>query len=184
VLDDKRNLTTESDIYAQRLAADGTTMWATGGLDVCTASKIQATPALAVDGYGGAVFAWQDFRAGMTFAEVYAQRVGHGGDLGSLASVPKSAGARMSLSAWPNPTRAASRIRVTGGEGTLAVCISDLGGRTVRTLLAASTGREKSEVAWNLRDEMNRRVPPGMYWIRARSQTGEGPAQATLIVLR
>lgn len=180
---DKRTAVNQNvDIYAQRVTAGGTMVWTLNGLAICTDPSPQDTPAIAVDSYGGAVIAWRDTRS-TSFGQIFAQRVGHDGDVGSLASVPVSPGARISLRAWPNPARVASKIRIAGGEETLAVYVSDLGGRTVRTLFASSSGRGDGEVAWDLRDETHRRVPPGMYWVRARSQTGQNLAQTTLIVL-
>src|ERR1051325_3841218 len=180
---DKRTAVNQNvDIYAQRVTAGGTMVWTLNGLAICTDPSPQDTPAIAVDSYGGAVIAWRDTRS-TSFGQIFAQRVGHDGDVGSLASVPVSPGARISLRAWPNPARVASKIRIAGGEETLAVYVSDLGGRTVRTLFASSSGRGDGEVARDLRDETHRRVPPGMYWVRARSQTGQNLAQTTLIVL-
>lgn len=61
-----------SDIYAQRLLANGTTMWATDGVPVCSANGSQNYPSMLSDGAGGAMIAWNDGRS--TYS-IYAQRI-------------------------------------------------------------------------------------------------------------
>ncbi len=66
------------DIYAQRLDAAGTPLWAEGGAGVCTAAGDQLKPAVASDGAGGLLVSWSDSRyAGGS--DVYAQRLDSGG---------------------------------------------------------------------------------------------------------
>lgn len=67
-----------SDIYAQRIDADGNALWIAGGVPVCDDSAQQNNPRLATDKYGGAIIAWQDRRAGST-TDIYAQRIGRYG---------------------------------------------------------------------------------------------------------
>lgn len=61
------------DVYAQRVAPSGATMWWDQGTPVCTYSQMQTFPVVASDGTGGAFVAWADQRAGET--DIYAQRV-------------------------------------------------------------------------------------------------------------
>lgn len=63
-----------SDVYAQRVLADGSGAWGTGGLAVGAAVNAQQFPSIVGDGHGGAIVTWEDYRAG-TVADVYAQRV-------------------------------------------------------------------------------------------------------------
>lgn len=65
------------DIYARRVAGDGTLGWTADGVALCAAADHQLSPAIAPDGAGGAVVAWQDQRGGGN--DIYAQRVGAGG---------------------------------------------------------------------------------------------------------
>lgn len=60
------------DIYAQRLDASGSVLWAPNGIPVCAAAGKQIRPNIASDGSGGAVVWWPDNRSG-TY-DVYAQR--------------------------------------------------------------------------------------------------------------
>jgi len=61
------------DIYAQRIDGAGMLRWAINGVPLCTAAATQTKPAIASDGAGGAIVAWEDSRSAAT--NVYAQRV-------------------------------------------------------------------------------------------------------------
>ncbi|MGC9472406.1 MAG: choice-of-anchor U domain-containing protein [Bacteroidales bacterium] len=67
-----------SDIYAQRINAEGTVQWTAGGVAVCLSASFEEWPVLVSDGTGGAVIAWQDARAGN--ADIYAQRINDAGE--------------------------------------------------------------------------------------------------------
>jgi hypothetical protein len=69
---DYRNDSTYQDLYAQRLDANGNTLWMTDGVTVCAASNYQSREVLASDGSGGAIIAWSDNRI---MYDIYAQRV-------------------------------------------------------------------------------------------------------------
>ena len=64
-------------IYAQRVDASGTPLWAEDGVAVCTAAGDQQYPVIAPDGAGGAIVAWFDYRGG--WGDVYAQRIAAAG---------------------------------------------------------------------------------------------------------
>ncbi len=82
--------TDDRDLYAQRVAANGTVLWTADGVPVCTAAGDQAlyhsststtgfTP-LVSDGTGGAWIVWQDERAFAARArDVYVQHLDAGG---------------------------------------------------------------------------------------------------------
>ena len=60
VWQDYRNL--YFDIYAQRIAFDGTVMWGVNGVSVCGAAGEQEFPEVVPDGAGGAIIVWEDRR--------------------------------------------------------------------------------------------------------------------------
>jgi len=64
---------TSPDIYAQRVNASGTAVWAANGVALCTAVLDQQHPTIAPDGTGGAIVTWFDSRSGNQ--DIYAQRV-------------------------------------------------------------------------------------------------------------
>ncbi len=69
-----------SDIYAQRIRADGSVAWTTDGVAVCEENSIQAYPRLVADGEGGAVIAWRDSRHYTPLgANIHAQRLNAAG---------------------------------------------------------------------------------------------------------
>jgi predicted lipoprotein with Yx(FWY)xxD motif len=73
--DNRNNLTTSNDIYAQLISSDGTPQWTTDGVVVCEAPGSQITPKIRSDGNGGAIIVWQDSRNGGADINIYAQRI-------------------------------------------------------------------------------------------------------------
>jgi hypothetical protein len=69
---------TATDIYAQRISANGAYLWAYNGQVVCNAPGVQDRPLLVTDGAGGAIVTWRDSRGGGT-GDVYAQRISGSG---------------------------------------------------------------------------------------------------------
>jgi hypothetical protein len=63
-----------TDIYAQRIDADGNVLWPGTAMPVCTAPNSQSYPQIIQDGAGGAIIAWQDPRGGAV-ADIYIQRI-------------------------------------------------------------------------------------------------------------
>lgn len=76
---DYRNISA-TDIYSQRLDANGSALWTADGIPVCTAQRTQSTPQIDSDGAGGAIITWPDYRNGSEF-HIYAQRVSSGGSI-------------------------------------------------------------------------------------------------------
>jgi hypothetical protein len=74
------NDTTEWDIYAQRIDADGDTLWAPNGVAVCVDTCQQGEPELVTDGAGGAIIVWKDRRNGNE-NEIWGQRIDADGDV-------------------------------------------------------------------------------------------------------
>lgn len=67
-------ISTNGDVYAQRVDGTGNVLWTTDGAAVCLATREQADVRLMPDGAGGAVFAWEDLRT-VGGIDIYAQRV-------------------------------------------------------------------------------------------------------------
>ena len=65
--------TTEDAIYAQRIDANGTTLWQKNGVPVCDAGKEQITPRAVSAGVGSAIVVWSDARGGDY--DIYIHRV-------------------------------------------------------------------------------------------------------------
>src|SRR5262249_55168589 len=63
----------DADVYAQRVAGDGSIVWggSPNGVAVCTVPGAQMPVVITTDGAGGAVIMWQDQRSGAV--GIYAQ---------------------------------------------------------------------------------------------------------------
>ena len=70
-------LNSESNIYAQRIDANGHTLWGSGAVPICMALHDQTPFAMMPDGGGGAIVVWEDYRYGNE--DIYAQRVSASG---------------------------------------------------------------------------------------------------------
>ncbi len=70
---------TFSDIYAQRIAGDGTVQWSADGVPLCTATGDQSNPTIVSDGASGAIVTWFDYRSGNY--DIYSQRVAANGSV-------------------------------------------------------------------------------------------------------
>ncbi|GAX59202.1 hypothetical protein SCALIN_C01_0133 [Candidatus Scalindua japonica] len=75
VWSDTRKQNGDTDIYAQRVSAQGALIWDIGGMPVATTDDLQSNPVLISDGLGGAFITWQDFFRGGTMWNVYSQHV-------------------------------------------------------------------------------------------------------------
>jgi len=76
---DKRVGFTETDIYAQRVDENGQIQWKPGGIPICKVPGVQQDFDIISDGKGGAIIAWQDYRAKTDSPDIYAQRVNSSG---------------------------------------------------------------------------------------------------------
>lgn len=65
------------DVFAQRVDSLGAVSWTANGVAVCATDSSQFIQTIVADKSGGAIFGWDDDRAG--FREVFAQHVNSGG---------------------------------------------------------------------------------------------------------
>ena len=76
--DERNSTSTGTDIYLQRLTAEGqpASGWPEGGVPICLAPRNQARVVIAPDGMGGTLLAWEDSRdASESQFDIYAQRI-------------------------------------------------------------------------------------------------------------
>jgi len=78
------------DIYGRRLNALGVEQWIPGGTPICTNSESQSSPAIASDGFGGAIVVWAGEFAGSLGSDIGAQRIKADGPVPVLASLVSS----------------------------------------------------------------------------------------------
>lgn len=166
------------DLYTHRVHAGGAldATWPADGLALCTAAGEQFSPFPIGDGAGGVIVAWTDFRPG-AYADIYAQRVTFGANVGVAPAAPGS-GVRI-LAASPNPAAhgATVHVRVALDRGLpLQVDVLDPAGRRIATLNRGGT-LEAGVHAFDWRGAGS----PGVYWIRARAG---GVTDVRSVVLR
>ena len=80
------------EIYAQRMDGSGSVLWTVDGVALCSVPGYQEYPEIVSDGLGGAIIAWYDERSGSD-SDIYAQRVSASGCAGPTALVFVSASA-------------------------------------------------------------------------------------------
>lgn len=157
-----------SDIYSQRVRADGLVVWPVDGIALCAAAGEQYSPWPVLDGAGGVIVAWTDFRGG-AYADIYAQRVLMEETVDVRSVAPPTG---LSLGpARPNPTRAGATVRIEMERAqAVTVEVLDPAGRVVRTLIAGEVLPAGAHaVTWNAAAPGPSGPRPGVYWIRART---------------
>lgn len=162
---DNRGINT--DIYAQRVDAEGNVLWLVDAMPMCTAQNVQSLPLVIPDGSGGAIIAWQDFRSGNVL-DIYAQRVNSSGYIQWMANGVAICTGRTSLTmsqmipdgtggaiiAWYDRRNATNDIfaQRVGGGGAVAwtangVTVCAAAGSQTNPMLA-SDGATGAIVAW------------------------------------
>ncbi len=100
------------DIYAQRInGANGASLWAADGRQICGAANSQYSPQAVSDGALGAIITWYDFRNGNY--DVYAQRV-------NLAGTPQWTNDGVVVSAESNH-QSGPMVATDGAGGAIIV---------------------------------------------------------------
>jgi hypothetical protein len=89
---------------------------------------------------------------------------------------------RFSLAPAPNPASTIVRLALAlPRAGAARVEVFDLAGRRVRLLADGDLPSSSVVLRWNLADDSGRRVPPGLYLVRARA--GRGVVTRRLVVI-
>ncbi len=78
--DNRNNLISSTDIYAQRIKSNGLAKWSTNGIAICTELGIQKSNNITSGGIdGSSIIAWEDGRSGNY--DIYAQKVDSSGNI-------------------------------------------------------------------------------------------------------
>ncbi len=70
----------DNNLYAQRIAPDGTLLWGQHGIAITTAPGNQTNPKIAPDGTGNFIVTWMDKRIPTNNGDIYAQRINLNGE--------------------------------------------------------------------------------------------------------
>ena len=157
-----------SDIYAQRIDADGDDRWATDGAPVCVLGGGQQSPVIAPDGSGGAIVAFHDFRSTTNF-DIYANRVSAGGSIPTDVS-KTPAMSLMAGNSYPNPFADETSIEITLSKETqVNVDVFDVAGRRVRTATMGRIAAGTTALRFDGRDHRGQLLPSGLYFYRIKA---------------
>jgi hypothetical protein len=174
---------TNWDTYAQRVSASGVVQWTSDGVALCMATGDQSYTQSTMDGAGGAIVTWHDYRSGS--ADIYAQSVNAAGRVGllgpdvlSVKDVPHDQGGRVRITmerskldatqesvypvltynVWQRIDNPALLAKMSAGNGA--------------GISAASTRPELAAVAhasgWPIKESN------GRYFVRAKDITASG----------
>jgi hypothetical protein len=177
--EDNREGTGHEDVYAQRLDAAGTALWAADGVPVSTAPKNQKRPDL-VAGAGGVLIVWPDDRELLYAADIYCDRVAV--DDPTVAP-PVRPGAALQLEVRGDPAAGRSVVAFAlPGAATVTVEVCDLRGRRLAVLSAgAALAAGWHELGWDRRDGAGRALPSGVYLVRLRAGAAVATARAVVV---
>ncbi len=135
------------DIYAQKVDFNGNLPWGSSGVPVSVAESFQYSTKLTSDGFGGVIFAWEDYRPNDTDADIYCQRFSGTGLWGnsepeilSCADVPADQGGWVRIRTAASPLDAAGEAFPIFGYNVWRLIGS--GGGPMAVSAAAPTLRE------------------------------------------
>jgi hypothetical protein len=164
---DRRNIATDSDVYAQRFNGSGVPLWTSWGVPVSVEYSRQQFPHLVPDGSGGALIAWWDTRDDFS-VHIFAQRVSANGVL----TLPTTVGGTRTPSlvvsdAHPNPFAEQTSLDVVlPGTSPVTVEMFDVAGHRVRSTTVSPTGGGPVQVVIDGRDQNAGLLPSGVYFCR------------------
>jgi hypothetical protein len=169
----------DHDIYAQWVDATGVPQWLADGLSISNTSTAQQTqPVVTADGYGGAIFAWQNYDYFTSETDIYALRHPVTPTTVGRTFPPLSLQVRPNV---PNPFSASTRLDVYLRDAAeVAVDLHDVTGRRVRHFSFFSEGQGWQQVHIDGHDAAGRRLANGVYFCRV-SAAGETSTRKIII---
>jgi hypothetical protein len=128
------------NIYAQRIAPDGSILWQHDGVVVCADSAQQRVGDIAPDGTGGAYVSWFDDRGDVLRADVYVQRVTLSGTL----AWPVDVAAITSMVHLERP----NDMVPDGTGGAIVIAQRNIEGNTMEADVLAQRVSQTGELLW------------------------------------
>ncbi len=151
------------DVYAQRINKNGSRLWTTNGVALCTAPNAQLDLAITPDGFGGAIVAWSDARDGLS--DIYANRVSPGG--GIPTAIGKTPASSIAVNTYPNPFATSTSIDITlSHEADVSVEVFDVAGRRVRAIELGRVSAGTTPLRLDGRNQYGQTLPSGVYFCR------------------
>ncbi|MBN2407127.1 MAG: T9SS type A sorting domain-containing protein [Elusimicrobia bacterium] len=78
--DQRHDIQTSMDLYAQKINSFGEIQWSSAGVCISSSTGEEQNPRIVTDGAGGAIIAWEDTRNGGANIDIYAQKVDSSGE--------------------------------------------------------------------------------------------------------
>jgi hypothetical protein len=154
------------DIRAQRVDASGALGWTPGGVIVCDADHEQRRPAMLLDGGGGAIVAWEDFRNG-SHMDIFAMQIRPDGTIPTGVGDAPSASAVALRSNYPNPFSTETTFDLDlSVDADVAVDVYDVAGQRVRHVELGRLSAGSRPMRFNGADDDGRHLPSGVYFYR------------------
>jgi FlgD Ig-like domain len=168
------------EVFAQHVNSSGAVVWAPLGLKIATGANQRNLRTASEDGYGGCLFAWEDFRGGPN-SDIYGYRVTSIGTAVEPSAMPVAT-VRL-YPARPNPfnpqTLLSYRIEQSG---PVRLALFDVQGRMVRELVHETRPAGRYDVAWDGTDSRGNACASGVYFVLL--QSGGTRRQTALTLLR
>jgi hypothetical protein len=175
--------TDRGDVYCQRVNANGSLLWTSGGVALIKQPLGQRYAYSCSDEAGGAFVAWQDFRNGSDW-RVYATRVSAAGL--HVTGVQEASSPKVSDQLdqnAPNPFNPRTTIQFKlSADGRTTLTIYSVNGRLVRRLLQGRQAAGSHRLAWDGLDENGLPASSGLYVYRL--ETTRGASAKKMILLR
>jgi len=128
---DERLGVINSDLYAQRVSAEGVVLWQINGIQITGATGNQTMPVIVPDDSGGAFIVWQDNRAGAANSDIYGQHISQNGIiLWESSGEPVSTAASAQL--FPSATNDGAGNLIVAWEDSRSSAGWDIYGQAVR----------------------------------------------------
>jgi hypothetical protein len=168
-----------NDIYAQHISTAGGQLWGTQGAAIGRAPSYQVFPAMALDGSGGLVAVWQDYRTHQDF-DIYATRVPNG----AVAVARTDPASDRVLTVAPSLVSGSRATVITARgvhAGSARVIIVDASGRAVFARDVTPEAEGDVAVRWDGRASDGRPVATGVYAVSLVSD-GETRTRSVVVV--
>lgn len=157
----------DTDVKAQRMGPDGTLLWQTNGVNIGSASGIQADPKNISDGWGGSIFVFRDKRSGSN--DIYAHHLYSNGT--TVSDVGISEVTLSETIYYPNPffDKINLRLDVSKNEN-ISLILEDLLGNEIPIKITSIT--ETNSIRNYVLEITSSEISSGIYILKIEGDNG------------
>jgi len=148
------------NVYSQRIDANGTQLWNSGGTAIAIANGGQTSPKNVADGNGGSIYTWQDKRNTIDL-DIFAHKLNTNGVI-SIAE-HKSKNNLFEIICYPNPSSNQTNIKINSNTilQTWMIIIYDTTGKKIMTKLITNSNQTIIDTS---------QLPNGIYYYQATNE--------------